>query len=91
MYKFRNLPLTIKPAREIWAISGTFYPDLPNKKIYETGILEWCYDEEDAKQLLEFMENYDGFENLFAFKYQNEEQINEWARFYVDSQILGEI
>ncbi len=92
-YKFRNLPCTILPASKIWAIGGTYYPDYPEKKSSESGILEWCYDEKDATSLLIEMNLDAGFSNLQAFKYQNEEQISNWIKeiteFYSDSQLLG--
>lgn len=45
-YRFRNLPCSIQPESERWCIVG-WYRDGTGG-----GVLEWCYDELDARRLL---------------------------------------
>jgi hypothetical protein len=46
-YQVRGLPCNIRPDHELWSIVG-WYRDGTGG-----GILEWCYDELDARRLLQ--------------------------------------
>lgn len=60
-YKFRNLPCSITPTRgsNLWYVSGT-------STHHGSGVLEWCYDEEDAKERLSLMSQDHRFSRLAA-------------------------
>lgn len=61
MYEYRSLPCSIAPDEELWCVSGA------DKLDNSGGILEWCYDEEDAKEVLRKMSQYpDRFSDLKA-------------------------
>lgn len=61
MYECRGLPCSIAPDGELWCVSGA------DKLDNSGGVLEWCYDEEDAKEILQKMNQYpDRFSNLKA-------------------------
>lgn len=60
MYTYRGLPSNIVPSDKLWYVSGI---DALNKA---SGILEWCYDETDAKQLIKAMRATDQFCALSA-------------------------
>lgn len=46
IYKFRGLPCSIQPDEKLWCVTGYV------KHGGGSGVLEWCYDEEDAKQVM---------------------------------------
>lgn len=52
MYEYRGLPCSIAPDEQLWCISGV------DKLDNSGGILEWCYDEEDANERLQMMSRY---------------------------------
>lgn len=61
MYEYRGLPCSIAPDEELWCISGA------DKLDNSGGILEWCYGEGDAKEVLQKMSQYpDRFSDLKA-------------------------
>ena len=62
MYKLRNLPCNITTEDKLWCISGV--RDLEGD-LYG-GVLEWCYDEQDVKNLLVEMEKDSSFKVLQA-------------------------
>lgn len=45
----RSLPINIVPESDLWMVCGTF----TNETGTGGGVLEWCYDEEDAKSEFE--------------------------------------
>ena len=47
-YKFRGLPCNIVPEASLWCVSG-------HCAGFGSGVLEWCYDEKDARFLLSRM------------------------------------
>lgn len=55
-YNYRNCPCSITDDDKLWCILGADGT--------MCGVLEWCYDEEDAKSLLEEMQQYPQFQNL---------------------------
>ncbi len=60
-YRYRNLPSSICPDEDLWCIGGS------DKRTQGGGVLEWCYDAEDAALLLAEMNRYpDRFQNLSA-------------------------
>ena len=61
-YKFRNLPCNIKPDDKLWCVSGMCI----NRS---AGILEWCYDQQDAEYRMELMLKDARFSNLSAHKF----------------------
>jgi hypothetical protein len=63
-YKYRNLPCT----EGKWYVSGTHKIEFSG--LGGSGILEWCYDENDATHIMEKMEKTGEFSNL---------KIGEWA------------
>lgn len=63
MYTYRGLPSNIVPDEKLWCVSGI---DALNKS---AGILEWCYNETDAKQLIKDMRASDQFCGLSANLY----------------------
>ena len=60
LYIFRNLPCNIVPDDELWYISGNFQ----HENGFGSGVLEWCYDENDAKAILSQMLQDNSFSNL---------------------------
>lgn len=69
-YKMRGLPCFDSRGHEMpWCVSGT------EEVVYEDGstsvgggVLEWCYDEEDANERLRLMRPDPRFKNLRAEK-----------------------
>jgi hypothetical protein len=57
-YRFRGLPCSIQPDDKLWCVSGHHGSG--------GGVLEWCYDEEDAKSMLKYMRGFPEFKNLSA-------------------------
>ena len=64
VYVFRGLPINIQPENSLWFVAGG-YSDHSGG-----GILEWCYDEGDANNILEEMKKDSRFSNLSAGKYK---------------------
>lgn len=62
VYKFRGLPCSIQPDDKLWCICG-------GEKNGSGGVLEWCYDEQDAETILKEMQKYPYFSNLHASSY----------------------
>lgn len=58
-YTFRGLPCNIQPDDKLWCVCG-------GMKGGGGGVLEWCYDEEDAKDILKEMRKYSYFIGLHA-------------------------
>ncbi|MCC5610983.1 hypothetical protein LC612_30600 [Nostoc sp. CHAB 5834] len=48
-YEYRNLPCSIVPDEYLWTVSG-------NDCRGGSGVLEWCYDKDDAEHRLELMQ-----------------------------------
>lgn len=69
-YEFRNLPCNIVPKNQLWCVSGV-YED-KKKNMSGGGILEWCYNEEDANITLSQMKRDKRFSKLSASKYIKE-------------------
>lgn len=63
-YKPRGLPCNIAPEDKIWTVCGGY-------KGGGGGILEWCYDEADAKQMLEYMLPFPQFVGLSISAYND--------------------
>ena len=61
-YKFRGLPCNITTVDKLWYVAGSFGSG--------GGILEWCYNEDDAKSVMKEMEKDPRFGNLCVNKYQ---------------------
>lgn len=51
-YTYRGLACNIASGDELWEISGY------DKRTGGSGVLEWCFDEEDAKALLQKMQEF---------------------------------
>lgn len=49
-YNYRNLPCTCAPEDKVWCVSGFTHDG--------SGVLEWCYDEHDAKFVLSIMKEF---------------------------------
>lgn len=63
MYKYRNYPCNITSDDLLWCISGI------NGLTGASGVLEWCYSQEDAEQLLTVMQASAELFNLTAMPY----------------------
>ncbi len=50
-YIYRNLPCSIVTDDKLWCVSGS---DVRGG----SGVLEWCYDEDDARYILESMQRF---------------------------------
>ena len=61
-YKYRNNPCDI--AEHPWCVQGE------DKITSSAGVLEWCWDENDAKQMMEKMLQTDEFADLSIYKWQ---------------------
>jgi hypothetical protein len=60
-YTYRGLPCTIAPDDKLWYVGGQDLQDGGG------GLLEWCYDEADAQQVLQDMQRFPSrFANLTA-------------------------
>lgn len=57
-YQYRNYPMT--KSKNNWYVGGVSITEFSKN----TGILEWCIDENDAKMMLEQMKKYSQFSNL---------------------------
>lgn len=63
-YNYRGLGMNIADDDTRWCIVGT---DIANNS---DGILEWCYDREDAQRRLSKMQRFSQFNNLQAMSYR---------------------
>ncbi len=71
LYVYRNLPCSIAPDDQLWAVSGQ---DVQGSG----GVLEWCFDQVDAEQMLDEMKRFpERFKNLSA---------QPWASTQLQSQ-----
>lgn len=70
MYQMRNLPCCDTLGNEMtWSVCGTQIMTFSDgSTITANGVLEWCYDEQDALDLLEMMKNDPQFSNLSILK-----------------------
>lgn len=75
-WKFRGLPMNLVPYSStyetpipdpLWCISGTYV----GEGCREGGVLEWCYDEEDANELLAEMKKDPRFSELTAHVWES--------------------
>lgn len=57
-YQYRNLPCNVSDP--CWFVQG----DFRDPSGYGSGILEWCYDEQDAQNRLAIMQTYPEFSRL---------------------------
>lgn len=64
-YQYRGLPCSIAPNEKVWCVAGV-------DTLGGSGVLEWCHDEFDARNMLENMRKYPQFRNLRAHKYLEE-------------------
>lgn len=62
-YQARNYPCNIQSDDKLWCIVGT------DNVANAGGILEWCYDQKDAEQLLKLMQATNEFSELEAIPY----------------------
>lgn len=63
-YQYRNLGCNIAADDELWCVSGS-------DKRGGNGVLEWCFDESDARYVLEQMQRYpERFSGLTAASWQ---------------------
>ncbi len=61
-YKPRNLPCNIAPDNQLWCITGGCENG--------GGVLEWCYDEDDAQHRLKLMQADPRYTELKAEKWK---------------------
>lgn len=64
-YKFRNLPCSILPDNRLWCVAGSY----EDRNGSGGGILEWCYDADDAGYLMGEMKKDPRFRNLHVHKF----------------------
>ncbi len=64
----RNLPCRDASGYEMpWAVCGNMYDKYSDGTIvHGAGVLEWCWDKEDALNLIQMMRMDDRFSNLTA-------------------------
>jgi hypothetical protein len=51
-YRYRNLPCSIESEGNLWVVGGH------DKRTGGSGVLEWCYDEQDAQFILQQMSRF---------------------------------
>lgn len=61
-YTYRNLPCTVGP----WCVTGS------DSVRHGAGVLEWCYDQDDAFQRRAIMADYSQFSNLKVERFSSE-------------------
>ena len=66
-YQLRNLPCNIRPDAELWCIVGGMTDPFGNGS--GGGILEWCYDRQDAETLMAQMQLDPRYNSLRVAKY----------------------
>ena len=62
-YEMRGLPCNINTDDKLWCVVGEYSNGSGG------GVLEWCYDEQDARYVLGLMLNDKRYRNLKAVKY----------------------
>lgn len=73
-YAYRGLPCSIVPDEELWCVAGV-------DKRGGSGVLEWCYNEADAKYVLEQMQRYpERFSQLKAESWAQAELVRQSQR-----------
>lgn len=67
-YRMRNLPCRDASGYEMpWAVCGNMYDKYSDgTTVHGAGVLEWCWDREDALDLIQMMRMDDRFSNLTA-------------------------
>ena len=67
-YRMRNLPCRDASGYEMpWAVCGNMYDKYSDgTTVHGAGVLEWCWDREDALNLTQMMRMDDRFSNLKA-------------------------
>lgn len=66
-YRYRGLPSSCADDANLWAISGHHKPGAGTDFMEGgSGVLEWCFSEEDARRRLKIMSRFDCFEGLSA-------------------------
>jgi len=71
-YKFRNLTM----AGATHFVSGNFKNETDEFHEESGGIQEWCYDEDDAKNIMALMQQDPRFSNLQVEEWQDEDDAN---------------
>lgn len=66
-YKPRGLPCNITSDENLWCVCGSFTDETGGGG----GVLEWCYDEDDANQRMLLMQRDPRYSNLSASRYEN--------------------
>ena len=61
-YKFKRRPCNIRPDHLLWCVSGQYEGG--------GGVLQWCYNEQDANRVLAEMQQDPEFSNLRAHPWQ---------------------
>ncbi len=66
MYQMRNLPCRDLAGKDMpWAVCGNMKEKFPDGTVVDGGgVLEWCWDREDAIQRMEMMQDDERFSNL---------------------------
>lgn len=60
-YRYRGLPCSIAPDNGLWTVSGE------DVRTRTSGVLEWCFNEDDARHVLDAMSRFpDRFKALAA-------------------------
>lgn len=72
-YKYRNYPCSIVSDDKLWYVEGI-------DACGGSGVLEWCYDEEDAKVILAKMKQYPQFSQLAACPFSSEIRMNHLVK-----------
>lgn len=66
-YRYRNFPCTITSDEKLWCVSGRDIID------NSAGILEWCFDAMDAKEVFLLMQASGDFKDLEYNKYKKKD------------------
>jgi hypothetical protein len=59
----RNLPCDIAPENELWCVSGS------RKDGNGAGVIEWCFDEEDAMMMETLLDRIGDWTDLRVHKW----------------------
>lgn len=66
-YRYRGLPSSCAPDDQLWAITGHHKPGTGSGfMVGGYGVLEWCFNAEDARRRLKIMSLFSCFEDLKA-------------------------
>lgn len=71
-YKYRNLPCNITSDEKLWCVVGAFHDPVSGEE--GGGVLEWCYNRQDAETRLAMMQRDPRFSHLEATKWQGRVQ-----------------